>query len=262
MTRGVLFFRWGDCSGLVGASKGTVTKSLIFSISGASWMVSLVVKVTGEPGGPSEPGGPGTRELGGPVINHEEEDDQEDTHEIDYAQTKTDTSDDELEENIGSTSHGKTITQKETRALSETRKIRLNKKNLGFEVDDCSGRIVGDDSQRFITKGGCVMKKFAKLDGTTWKKQPDLLKRDIITKSVHCVRTRQYLSMGDFGTDNQEKDEKQSQNDKTGLGMEKTVKDKAKSKPESQSSQKVNRKVNWSKSKSTQVNPGAKVQEI
>ncbi|GJV46557.1 hypothetical protein Tco_1431093 [Tanacetum coccineum] len=46
---------------------------------------------------------------------------------------------------------------------------------------------------------------------------------------VHCVRTRQYLSMGDFGTDNQEKDEKQSQNDKTGLGMEKTVKDKAKS---------------------------------
>ncbi|GKE02811.1 hypothetical protein Tco_1390794 [Tanacetum coccineum] len=65
-----------------------------------------------------------------------------------------------------------------------------------------------------------------------------------------------------IGTDNQEKDEKQSQNDKTGLGMEKTVKDKAKSKPESQSSQKVNRKVNWSKSKSTQVNPGAKVQEI
>ncbi|GKD09624.1 hypothetical protein Tco_1189309 [Tanacetum coccineum] len=45
------------------------------------------------------------------------------------------------------------------------------------------------------------------------------------------------------------------QNDKTGLGMEKTVKDKAKSKPESQSSQKVNRKVNWSKSKST---PGPK----
>ncbi|GKG34708.1 hypothetical protein Tco_0437404 [Tanacetum coccineum] len=60
------------------------------------------------------------------------------------------------------------------------------------------------------------------------------------------------------GTDIQEKEEKQSQNDKTGLGMEKTVKDKAKSKPESQSSQKVNSKVNWSKSKSTQVNPEAK----
>ncbi|GJQ91506.1 hypothetical protein Tco_0002645 [Tanacetum coccineum] len=52
-----------------------------------------------------------------------------------------------------------------------------------------------------------------------------------------------------LGTNNQEKDEKQSQNDKTGHGMEKTVKDKAKSKPKSQSSQKVNRKVNWSKSK-------------
>ncbi|GJU11069.1 putative ribonuclease H-like domain-containing protein [Tanacetum coccineum] len=72
----------------------------------------------------------------------------------------------------------------------------------------------------------------------------------LTTEANHCVRTRQYLSMGDFGTDNQEKDEKQSQNDKTGLGMEKTVKDKAKSKPKSQSSQKVNRKVNWSKSKS------------
>ncbi|GJR84157.1 hypothetical protein Tco_0154942 [Tanacetum coccineum] len=37
------------------------------------------------------------------------------------------------------------------------------------------------------------------------------------------------LSCGCGGTDNEEKDEKQSQDDKTGLGMEKTVKDKAKS---------------------------------
>ncbi|GKB71298.1 zf-CCHC domain-containing protein [Tanacetum coccineum] len=44
-----------------------------------------------------------------------------------------------------------------------------------------------------------------------------------------------------IGTDNQEKDEKQSQNDKTGLGMEKTVKDKAKSKPKTR---KVKVKVN------------------
>ncbi|GJZ68499.1 hypothetical protein Tco_0631739 [Tanacetum coccineum] len=72
-----------------------------------------------------------------------------------------------------------------------------------------------------------------------------------ITKCKKCIVT-----------DNQEKDEKQSQNDKTGLGMEKTVKDKAKSKPESQSSQKVNRKVNWSKTKSTQVNSEAKVKKI
>ncbi|GKE80539.1 hypothetical protein Tco_1550539 [Tanacetum coccineum] len=59
--------------------------------------------------------------------------------------------------------------------------------------------------------------------------------------NIYHDNIQEYVS----GTDNQEKDEKQSQNDKTGLGMEKTVKDKAKSKPESQSSQ----KVNWSKSK-------------
>ncbi|GKA55865.1 hypothetical protein Tco_0754937 [Tanacetum coccineum] len=78
-----------------------------------------------------------------------------------------------------------------------------------------------------------------------------------------CSIHKSFTSSASFWesrTDNQEKDEKQSQNDKTGLGMEKTVKDKAKSKPESQSSQKVNRKVNWSKSKSTQVNPEAKSQ--
>ncbi|GKB50119.1 hypothetical protein Tco_0900872 [Tanacetum coccineum] len=55
------------------------------------------------------------------------------------------------------------------------------------------------------------------------------------------------------GTDNQEKDEKQRQNDKTGLGMEKTVKDKAKSKPvKFNSIQKVRPKFN----------PGANDKEI
>ncbi|GJV18167.1 hypothetical protein Tco_1363490 [Tanacetum coccineum] len=72
--------------------------------------------------------------------------------------------------------------------------------------------------------------------------------------SIHMSFTSS-ASFWESRTDNQEKDEKQSQNDKTGLGMEKTVKDKSKSKPESQSSQKVNRKVNWSKSKSTPTNP-------
>ncbi|GJZ92099.1 reverse transcriptase domain-containing protein [Tanacetum coccineum] len=87
---------------------------------------------------------------------------------------------------------------------------------------------------------------------------------DYFTKWIEAkaVATITDIQGKKFGTDNQEKDEKQSQNDKTGLGMEKTVKDKAKSKPESQSSQKVNRKVNWSKSKSTQVNPEVKVKEI
>nr|GEX79469.1 protein STRUBBELIG-receptor family 8 [Tanacetum cinerariifolium] len=97
-----------------------------------------------EPGGPSthelgglgtcRPGGLSSRDLLNPAINHGEEDDQEDTHEIDDAQTETDTSDDELEDNIGSTSHGKTITRKETRAVGETRKSYLNKKNLVFET--------------------------------------------------------------------------------------------------------------------------------
>ncbi|GJX82844.1 hypothetical protein Tco_0332325 [Tanacetum coccineum] len=95
---------------------------------------------------------------------------------------------------------------------------------------------------------------------------PDLQTYSRIMKALDSVIFNSSFtssaSFWEFRTDNQEKDEKQSQNDKTGLGMEKTVKDKAKSKPESQSSQKVNRKVNWSKSKSTQVNPGAKVKEI
>ncbi|GJU57889.1 hypothetical protein Tco_1235655 [Tanacetum coccineum] len=84
---------------------------------------------------------------------------------------------------------------------------------------------------------------------------------DSLARSIHMSFTSS-ASFWESRTDNQEKDEKQSQNDKTGLGMEKTVKDKAKSKPESQSNQKVNRKVNWSKTKSTQVNPEAKVKKI
>ncbi|GJZ52200.1 hypothetical protein Tco_0606715 [Tanacetum coccineum] len=65
-------------------------------------------------------------------------------------------------------------------------------------------------------------------------------------KNLYNALVESYNNDNDIigaGTDNQEKDEKQSQNDKTRLGMEKTVKDKAKSKPESQSSQKVNRKA-------------------
>ncbi|GJR83712.1 putative reverse transcriptase domain-containing protein [Tanacetum coccineum] len=94
----------------------------------------------------------------------------------------------------------------------------------------------------------------------TWEREDQFKKKypHLFTKTaqvVKCSSVIMDLLILSPGTDNQEKDEKQSQNDKTGLGMEKTVKDKAKSKPESQSSQKVNRKVNWSKSKST---PGPK----
>nr|GEU73519.1 hypothetical protein [Tanacetum cinerariifolium] len=128
-----------------GASKG-VSKRSHFQYSSASWIGEPGGQGTGEPGGQGshgpvglsthesngpcihEPGGPSTRELGGLVINHEEEDDHEDAHKIDDPHTETDTSDDELEENIG-----KIITRKETRALGETRKSCLNKKNLAFE---------------------------------------------------------------------------------------------------------------------------------
>ncbi|GJW56465.1 reverse transcriptase domain-containing protein [Tanacetum coccineum] len=47
-----------------------------------------------------------------------------------------------------------------------------------------------------------------------------------------------------MGTDNQEKNEEQSQNNKTGLGMEKTVKDKAKSKPESEGTRSIIQALN------------------
>nr|GFA75936.1 myb domain protein 62 [Tanacetum cinerariifolium] len=84
-------------------------------------------------------------------------------------------------EHIGLTSNGTTITWKETRALSATKRNRLNTRKLVFEVDDCAGRIVGEDSQTFITKGGCLVRESAKFNGTTWRKQQPLLKADIIS---------------------------------------------------------------------------------
>nr|KAJ0189788.1 hypothetical protein LSAT_V11C800430690 [Lactuca sativa] len=112
-------------------------------------------------------------------LNHDEEDFEEEEHEVDSFRN----------ENIGSTSHGMSNTRNESRALNETKKRRSNKANLVFEVDECAGRIVGEDSQQFITKGGCVVRDHAKFDGTTWKKQPDLLKYDIITK---CTENSTY----------------------------------------------------------------------
>ena len=60
----------------------------------------------------------------------------------------------------------------------------MNNRKLVFEVDDCAGHIVGDDSQVFITKGGCLVRERAKFDGTTWRKQELSLKTDIIAKCV------------------------------------------------------------------------------
>ncbi|GJW79192.1 putative ribonuclease H-like domain-containing protein [Tanacetum coccineum] len=84
-----------------------------------------------------------------------------------------------------------------------------------------------------------------KLEERTVREPLELLHMDLFRPvSVASLNRKKYCLVvtDDCRTDNQEKDEKQRQNDKTGLGMEKTVKDKAKSKPESQSSQKVNRK--------------------
>nr|GEX50689.1 myb domain protein 62 [Tanacetum cinerariifolium] len=85
-------------------------------------------------------------------------------------------------EHMGSTSNGTTVTRKETRALSATKKSRLNNRKLVFEVDDFARRIVREDSQTFITKGGCIVRESEKFDGTTWRKQQPLLKTNIISK--------------------------------------------------------------------------------
>ena len=82
---------------------------------------------------------------------------------------------------------GTSVNRKESRALNEAKKRRLDKGKLVFEIDECAGRIIGKDSQRFITKGGCLVREYALFDGITWKKQPDFLKMDIISKCmVNC----------------------------------------------------------------------------
>ncbi|GJX26666.1 hypothetical protein Tco_0232962 [Tanacetum coccineum] len=81
--------------------------------------------------------------------------------------------------------------QKITRKMTKKRNKKLilyNQKNMArmsaqlHMVDECVGRLIREDSQYLITKGGCVMREHVKFDGTTWKKQPFLLKKDIITK--------------------------------------------------------------------------------
>ena len=80
-------------------------------------------------------------------------------------------------------------TRKESRALNEAKKRSSKKTRLVFEVDECAGRVVGEDSQQLITKGGCIVREHAKFDGTTWKNHSDLLKCDIISKcTVKCYK--------------------------------------------------------------------------
>nr|GEW37060.1 hypothetical protein [Tanacetum cinerariifolium] len=92
------------------------------------------------------------------------EDHQE--YEVNSPQTNTVTSA-HHQENIASNSNGTTITRKESRALNTNRKNKFNQRKLVFEIDDCARRIIEDDSQTFITKGGCVVRECAVFDGRT-----------------------------------------------------------------------------------------------
>ncbi|KAJ9539034.1 hypothetical protein OSB04_031767 [Centaurea solstitialis] len=106
------------------------------------------------------------------TTRNQNEDFQELEHEVELEVNSETYTDSQEEEN------------NETRALSDTRKSRLGKGKLVFEVDECAGRIIGEHSQRFITKGGCIVREHAKFDGTTWRNQPGLLKVDIINKCM------------------------------------------------------------------------------
>ncbi|GKB90724.1 hypothetical protein Tco_0962996 [Tanacetum coccineum] len=109
--------------------------------------------------------GPGKRNpifLGGGSKKRTLNEDLEDHLEVNSRRTDIHIDGPQSEEHIGSTSNGTTVTRKETRALSATKRNRLNNRKLVFEVDDCAGRIVGEDSQTFITTGGCLVRESAK----------------------------------------------------------------------------------------------------
>nr|GEU76561.1 retrovirus-related Pol polyprotein from transposon TNT 1-94 [Tanacetum cinerariifolium] len=103
-----------------------------------------------------------------------------DDHEVNSPQTETE---------IGSTSHGPSVTQKETRALNEAKKRRLDKGKLVFKIDECAERIIGQDNLRIITKGGCLVREYGMFDGTTWKKHPDFLKH-ILSQNAWLLTIR------------------------------------------------------------------------
>ncbi|GKA06126.1 Myb domain protein 62 [Tanacetum coccineum] len=124
------------------------------------------------------------------------EDHQE--HEVNSPQTNTVNSA-HHQQNIASNSNGTTITRKETRALSANKKSIFNQRKLGFEIDDYEGHIVGDDSQTFIPKGGCVVRECAVFDGSTWKKQPDLYptKEEATTHPPNGVKVAEWVLLCD-----------------------------------------------------------------
>ncbi|KAI3503691.1 hypothetical protein L1887_32140 [Cichorium endivia] len=69
-----------------------------------------------------------------------EEEEHEEGREGDYEEEEHEV-DSVREENSGSTSHGVSVTRKESRALNEAKKRRSNKETLVFEVDECAGTL-------------------------------------------------------------------------------------------------------------------------
>ncbi|KAL3527467.1 hypothetical protein ACH5RR_012123 [Cinchona calisaya] len=70
-----------------------------------------------------------------------------------------------------------------TRNLSLTKK-RDAKEVLTIDVNDNVRRIVGKDSQHFITESGCVLWKLAKLNVQKWSKLSDKDREDLITLNM------------------------------------------------------------------------------
>ncbi|GKA20627.1 hypothetical protein Tco_0700616 [Tanacetum coccineum] len=159
----------------------------------------------------------------------------------------------------------------QTEASSATEDARKAKKDMEKKLDDlehpadhvfvCScGMIDGHEDTFNVPISTEDIMKLWNLDGLN---SSILLSFECAVGSYTWTMAKCNQQQADSGTDNQEKDEKQSQNDKTGLGMEKIVKDKAKSKPESQSSQKVIGGKSTGQSQShPSLNPGAQVQDI
>ncbi|KAK6931972.1 Transposase-associated domain [Dillenia turbinata] len=94
----------------------------------------------------------------------------------------------EEKDHTDSTSQGTSTMRGLTRNLAHAKKRRHDKEII-VEIDECAGCLVGEDSQELITKGGCILRQFAKFDGTTWKHQPKELKDDIISK---CMENLNY----------------------------------------------------------------------
>ncbi|GJX40063.1 reverse transcriptase domain-containing protein [Tanacetum coccineum] len=143
-----------------------------------------------------------------------------------------------------------TTTEKELQCLLEnprTNKSEQTEINEAFPLETLGSIALKDDRNSRIVKTlilAVFHKEFHILSFSL-----GIQERGLVQISFFKIKLQGPDKIVALRTDNQEKDEKQSQNDKTGLGMEKTVKDKAKSKPENQSSQSQHKSTPGPKSK-------------